>query len=77
MEFVAISNPTVNSVETALSAANAANAFDTHDVVFVAGGTNGFLLVDQNSSQGFGSGTDFAIVLQNVTSLTASDIIAI
>jgi V8-like Glu-specific endopeptidase len=77
MEFLAISNPSVNSVEAAIAAANSGNAFGTADVVFVAGGTNGFLLVDQNGGGTFGSATDFAIVLQNVTSLSASDIIAI
>src|SRR5262249_44794766 len=77
MEFLAISNPSVNSVETAITAANNANAFATHDVVFVTGGTNGFLLVDQNGNGSFGSDSDFAIVLQNVTTLSVSDIIAI
>ena len=78
MEFIAISNASINSVETAITAANAANAFDIADVVFVTGpGTSGFLLVDQNDSGAFGSSTDFAIVLQNFTSLSASDIIAI
>ena len=77
MEFLAISNPSVNSVETAITVANSVNAFGTADVVFVAGGTNGYLLVDQNDSGAFGSATDFALVLQNVTSLSASDIIAI
>ncbi|MGB9063695.1 MAG: hypothetical protein WCC80_09960, partial [Pseudolabrys sp.] len=32
---------------------------------FVAGGTNGYLLVDQNDSGAFGSATDFALVFQN------------
>ena len=77
LEFLAISNPTVNSVETAITVANSVNAFGTADVVFVAGVTNSYLLVDQNDSGAFGSSTDFAIVLQNVTSLSASDIIAI
>jgi hypothetical protein len=78
MELLLISNASVNSVETAITAANAANAFDIADVVFVTGpGTSGFLLVDQNDSGTFGSSTDFAIVLQNFTSLSASDIIAI
>jgi V8-like Glu-specific endopeptidase len=77
MEFLAISNPSVNSVEAAIATANSVNAFGTADVVFVAGGTNGYLLADQNDSGTFGSASDFALVLQNVTSLSASDIIAI
>jgi Ca2+-binding RTX toxin-like protein len=78
MEFIALGNASVNSVETAITAAVSANAFAAHDVVFVTGpGTSGFLLVDQNDAGGFGSSTDFAIVLQNFTTLTASDIIAI
>jgi V8-like Glu-specific endopeptidase len=77
MEFLAISNPSVNSVEAAIATANSVNAFGTADVVFVAGGTNGYLQADQNDSGTFGSASDFALVLQNVTSLSASDIIAI
>jgi hypothetical protein len=69
--------PAMNSVEAAIATANSVNAFGTADVVFVAGGTNGYLLIDQNDSGTFGSPTDFAIVLQNVTSLSVSDIIAI
>jgi serralysin len=76
MEFTAISNSGVTSVEQAINAANSANAFSANDVVFVAGATNGYLLVDQDDNGSFGSSTDFAIVLQNVTTLTAADILA-
>ena len=34
MEFLAISNPSVNSVEAAITVANSVNAFGTADVVF-------------------------------------------
>jgi Ca2+-binding RTX toxin-like protein len=76
MEFATVTNASVNSVETAIAAAM--GGFPSFDVIFATGpGTNGFLLVDQNDDGSFGSPTDFAIVLQNFTSLSASDIIAI
>ena len=75
MEFTAVSNAGVNSVEDAINAA--AGQFASHDVVFVGGATNGYLLVDHNGDHVFGGDGDFAIVLQNVTTLTAADIIAI
>ena len=71
MQFSTISSSTANSVETAITAANTASAFNLNNVVFVAGSTNGFLLVDQNDDNSFGSPTDFAIVLQNGNSTQA------
>src|SRR5262249_46346947 len=71
-DFVAFGSGSATSVETAITATNNSNTFATHNVVCVFGpGTDGFLLVDRN-----GGGVDYAVVIENITTLTASDIIA-
>jgi Ca2+-binding RTX toxin-like protein len=59
----------VVSVETAISWATSHNLFSSANTVFVAGVTDGYLLVDANSNNAFGSG-DYAIVLDHLNSTT-------
>jgi Ca2+-binding RTX toxin-like protein len=74
----------VTSVETAITFANAHSLFGTGagqgNVVFVAGVTDGYLLVDADNSHTFNnaSSNDFAIVLDHLNSTTlfvAADVI--
>jgi Ca2+-binding RTX toxin-like protein len=60
----------VVSVEQAITFANSHDLFDSANVVFVAGVSDGYLLVDANSSGSFGSPADYAIVLDHLNSTT-------
>ena len=60
----------VVSVEQAITFANSHGLFDSANVVFVAGVTDGYLLVDANSNHAFGSAQDYAIVLDHLNSTT-------
>ena len=78
--YTEISNPIVNSVDQAVQLSNDLGLWATNNVVFVAGGTNGYLLVDPgNNSAAFGDAVDdFAVVLQGLNSLAlfqASDLV--
>src|SRR5262249_45687887 len=64
----------VTSVETAVSFATSHSLFGSGgtqgNVVFVAGSTDGYLLVDTDNNGSFGSAGDFAIVLDHFNSTT-------
>jgi Ca2+-binding RTX toxin-like protein len=79
IHYVEAQSATVTSVETAISFANSMNL--QGNVAFIAGATDGYLLVDQNNGGVFGIGpTDFAVVLDglNNTSLFGlADVISI
>jgi len=64
----------VNSVEAATSFANSQSLFGSGgnqgNVVFIAGVTDGYLLVDADNSGTFGNSTDFAIVLDHLNSVS-------
>jgi hypothetical protein len=64
----------VTSVETAVSFATSHSLFGSGgtqgNVVFVAGATDGYLLVDADNNGSFGSAGDYAIVLDHLNSTT-------
>ena len=69
--YLEIEGSSVNSVEDAIAFANSHAQFglgsNQGNVVFVAGATDGYLLlVDQNNSGGFGGSSDFAIILEHL-----------
>src|SRR5262245_52473724 len=71
-------NSSVVGLEEAITFATNNNRTDSFKLVFVAGVTDGYLLVDQNSSGAFGSAGDYGIVLDglnNVNLFGAGDII--
>jgi hypothetical protein len=61
----------VAGVEQAITFANSHSLFSSSaNVVFVAGVTDGYLLVDADNSHTFGSPNDYAIVLDHLNSTT-------
>jgi len=67
-------DPSVTSVETAVSFATSHSLFGSGgtqgNVVFVAGATDGYLLVDADNNGSFGSAGDQAVVLDHLNSTT-------
>ena len=70
-DYAEISNAAVNSVEEAVAAVAATIGFSGNDVIFVAGATNGYLLVNASGGAAFAGADEFAVVLEglNNTSL--------
>src|SRR5262249_41883646 len=71
VSFTSIQTTAVTSVESAISFATTNGLFNNgHNVVFVAGATDGYLLVDgkKNGLSGEQTATDFAIILDGVNS---------
>jgi V8-like Glu-specific endopeptidase len=74
IHYVEAQGAGVTSVETAVSFASSQNLFGSGgaqgNVVFIAGATDGYLLVDANNTGSFGSLGDYAIVLDHLNSTT-------
>src|SRR5262249_60794872 len=82
VSFTSIQTTAVTSVESAISFATTNGLFNNgHNVVFVAGATDGYLLVNGDGGAfGSNSATDFAIILDGVNSTAlfhSTDVIGI
>src|SRR5262245_46933793 len=70
IHYVEAQSATVTSVETAISFANGMSLGSQGNVAFIAGATDGYLLVDANNGGLFDSVGDWAIVLDGLNSTT-------
>ena len=70
-DYVERSAPGVNSLVDAITVATNTGAILNNEVIFVAGATDGFLLINANGDGSIGGPNEFAIVLQGANNLAA------
>src|SRR4029453_7248629 len=70
-DYTEISAAGVTTVEQAITAAN--NVITGNEVIFVAGATDGYLLINANGDGSIGGTNEFAIVLQGANSTASFD----
>src|SRR5262249_23762078 len=72
-DYFEVSAPGATTLAQAIDAASAASAISNNEVIFVAGATDGYLLINANGDGSIGGANDFAIVLEGKNNPNLSD----